>query len=67
MWERCISDRLEKIAKIQDLYLNGELKTCEQCTIARAWQKNVNKNWKGGIQVPEERLYFDISSITDLI
>jgi hypothetical protein len=43
----CGSDRLEKTDKIYDLRLNGEFKTFEQCTIAKARQKNVNKDWKG--------------------
>jgi hypothetical protein len=33
------------------------------CSIGKARQKNINKNWKCGSSVPEERLYVDISSI----
>jgi hypothetical protein len=61
----CSSDKLEKTAKINDLNLNGEFKSCEQCAIAKARQKNVKKEWKGGSQVTGERLYLDISSIKD--
>jgi hypothetical protein len=41
--ENCGSDRLEKIAKIYDLNLNGDFKTCEQFAIVKAKDKNVNK------------------------
>jgi hypothetical protein len=57
---------LEKTEKIHDLQLNGEFKTCEQCAFAKARQKNVNKDWKGGSQAPGQWLYLDISSIKDL-
>jgi hypothetical protein len=66
MLGHCGSDRLEKTTKIQNLKLNGEFKICEQCTIAKARQKNVNKDWKGGSQVPGKQLYLDISSIKEL-
>ena len=33
---------------------------------AKARQKNVNKEWKGGSQIPGERVYLDISSIKDV-
>jgi hypothetical protein len=31
--------------------------------VAKARQRNINKDWKGGSQVPGERVYLDISSI----
>jgi hypothetical protein len=31
--------------------------------VAKVRQRNVNKDWKGGSQVPGERVYLDISSI----
>ena len=65
MLGHCGSDRLEKTAKIHDFKLHGEFKTCEECTIAKARQKNVNKDWKRGSQNPGERLYLDISSVRD--
>jgi hypothetical protein len=45
------------------LKLKGEFKVCEDCALAKARQRNVNKDWKGGSQVPEERVYLGISSI----
>ena len=63
MLGHCGSDRLEKTAKIHGFNLIGDFKTCEECAIAKARQKNVKKEWKGGSQVPGERLYIDISSI----
>ena len=61
----CGVDRLTKTAQIHGLKLKGDLKVCTDCAIAKARQKNVNKDWKGGSQVPGERVYLDISSIRD--
>jgi transposase InsO family protein len=44
----------------------GTFDTCEACSIGKAKQKNINKQWKGGSSVPGERLYVDISSIQGL-
>ena len=41
----------------------GAFKTCEACSIGKARQKNINKDWKGGSLTAGERLYVDISSI----
>jgi hypothetical protein len=54
---------LERTAGIHGFKLFGELKSCEQCAISKARQKNINKEWKGSSQIPVERLYIDISSI----
>jgi hypothetical protein len=43
--------------------LKEELKVCEGCAVAKKRQRNLNKDWKGGNQVPGERVYLDISSI----
>jgi hypothetical protein len=59
----CGSDILEKTAKIHDFKVNGEFKTCEQFVITKSRHKNVNKDWKGVVHDPVERLYSDISSI----
>jgi len=66
MLGHCGSDRLQKTAKIHNLRLSGEFETCKECAIAKARQKNVNKEWKGGSQIPGERVYLDISSIKDV-
>jgi hypothetical protein len=50
------SDRLGKNAKIHNLKLNGEFKTCEQFAIAKARQKHFNKQSKGGSKFSEEQL-----------
>jgi hypothetical protein len=44
---------------------SGNFETCEQCVIAKAQQKSLNKNWLGSNNVPGERLYIDISSIKE--
>jgi hypothetical protein len=43
-WDISVQIDLEKTAKIHDLKLNGEFKTCEQWDIAKAREKNVNKD-----------------------
>jgi hypothetical protein len=44
---------------------SGNFDTCEQCAIAKAWQKNLNKNWLGSSNLPGESLYVGISSIKE--
>jgi hypothetical protein len=63
MLDHCRSDKLKKTANIHGFKLIGEFKTCEDCAISKARQKNVAKEWKGGSQIPGERLYINISSI----
>jgi hypothetical protein len=43
--------------------VNGTFDTCEACSIGKARQKSINKQWKGDSSVPGKRLYIDISSI----
>jgi hypothetical protein len=59
----CGVDRLKKTANIHRLKLKGQFKVCEDCALAKARHRNVNKDWKGGSQVPGESVYLDISSI----
>jgi hypothetical protein len=66
MLGHCGSDRLQKTAKIHSLKLSGKFETCAECAIAKARQKSVNKEWKGGSQIPGEQVYLDISSIKDV-
>jgi hypothetical protein len=54
---------LKKTTNIYGLKLKGEFKFCEDCALAKASQRNVDKGWKGGSHVPGERVYLDISSI----
>jgi hypothetical protein len=62
----CGADRLQKTAHIHGIRWKGNVEVCEDCAIAKARQKNVNKEWKGESQIPGERLYMDISSVRDL-
>jgi hypothetical protein len=55
--------RLKKTANIHGLKLKGEFKVCEDCAVDKPRQRNINKDWKGRIQVTGERVYLDISSI----
>jgi hypothetical protein len=59
----CCVDRLKKTANIHGLKLKGEFKVCEDYALSKARQRNINKDWKGGSQVPGERVSLDISSI----
>jgi hypothetical protein len=61
----CGVNCLNKTAQVHVLKLKGDFKVCEDCAVAKARQKNLNKDWKGGSQAPEERVYLDISSIRD--
>jgi hypothetical protein len=63
----CGLDRLKKTAQVHGLKLKGDFKVCRDCAIAKARQKNLNKDWKGGSQVSGERVYSDISTIRDEI
>jgi hypothetical protein len=56
---------LKKTAQVHGLKLKGNFKVCKDCAVAKARQKNLNKDWKCGIQMPGERFYLDISSIRD--
>jgi hypothetical protein len=59
----CGVDPLKKTVQVHGLKLKGNFKVCEDCAVAKARQKNLNKDWKGESQVPGERVYLDISSI----
>jgi hypothetical protein len=59
----CGVDRLKKTANIHGLKLKGDFKVCEDCALTKVRQRNVNKEWKGGSQVPEERVFLGISPI----
>jgi hypothetical protein len=59
----CGVGRSKKTANIHGLKLKGEFKVCEDCEVAKARQRNLNQDWKGGSQVPGERVNLDISSI----
>jgi hypothetical protein len=61
----CGLDRLKKTAQVHGLKLKGDFKVCNDCAVAKARQKNLNIDWKGGIQVSGERVNLDISSIRD--
>jgi hypothetical protein len=59
----CGVDSLKKTENIHGLKLKGEFKVCEDCALAKARQRNVNKDRKGGSHELGERVYLDISSI----
>jgi hypothetical protein len=59
----CGVERLKKTTNGYGLKLKGDFKVCEDCKLAKARQRHINKDWKGGSLVPGERVYLDISSI----
>jgi hypothetical protein len=61
----CGLETLKSTSKMYGLTHSGNFETCKECTVAKARQKNVNKNWLNSIDVPGERLYIDISSIAE--
>jgi hypothetical protein len=63
----CGQEVLNNTIKMYGFKSCGDFDTCEQCAIAKARQKNVNKNWLGSKNSPGERVYVDISSIKERI
>jgi hypothetical protein len=60
----CGMDKLQKTVNIHDF--KGKSGICEDCAVAKARQKNVNKEWKGSSKIPGERIYLEISSVRDV-
>jgi hypothetical protein len=54
---------LKKTINIHGLKLKGEFKVCEDCELSKTMKRNVNKERKGGNQIPRERVYIVIISI----
>jgi hypothetical protein len=59
----CAEDTARMTGKSHGHDVVGVIKPCEACSVAKARQKNINKEWKGGSVTAGERLYVDISSI----
>jgi hypothetical protein len=65
LFGHCGQEMLNKTIKMYGFKSSGSFDTCEQCEIAKARQKNVNKQWLGSSNLPDERLYIDIRSIKE--
>jgi hypothetical protein len=65
LFGHCGQEILNKTIKMYGFKSSGCFDTCEQCAIAKARQKNFNKQWLGSSNLPGERLYVDISSIKE--
>jgi hypothetical protein len=50
----CGVDCLKMTANIYGLKLKGEFKICEGCALAKARQRNINKDWEGRSQHREK-------------
>jgi hypothetical protein len=61
----CGLETLKSTSEMYGLKHSGNFETCEECAVAKARQKNVNKNWLNSSDVPGERLYINISSIAE--
>jgi hypothetical protein len=65
LFGHCGQEILNKTIKMYGFKSSGSFDTCEQCAIAKARQKNVNKQWLGSSNLPGERLYINMSSIKE--
>jgi hypothetical protein len=65
LFRYCGQEILNNTIKMYGFKSSGNFETCEQCAIAKARQKNVNKNWLGSRNLPGECLYVDIRSIKE--
>jgi hypothetical protein len=61
----CGLETLKNTARMYRYRFTGQFEVCEDCAIAKARQKNINKDWSGSSNIPGERLYVDISSIQE--
>jgi hypothetical protein len=61
----CGLETLKSTFKMYGLKHSGNFETCKECAVAKAQQKDVNKNWLNSSDVPSERLYINISSIAE--
>jgi hypothetical protein len=59
----CGTETLKNTARIYGFRFTGQFEVCEDCAIAKARQKNVNKVWSGSSNIPGERFFVDRSSI----
>jgi hypothetical protein len=65
LFGHCGQEILNKTIKMYGFKSSGSFDTCEQYAIAKARQKNINKQWPDSSNLPGERLYIDISSIKE--
>jgi hypothetical protein len=65
LFGHCAQEILNNKITMYGFKSSGDFDTCEQCSIAKARQKNVNKNWLGSGNLPWERLYVYISLIQE--
>jgi hypothetical protein len=61
LFGHCGQEILNNTIKMYGFKSSGNFNTCKKCAIAKAQQKNVNKNWLGSSDLPGERLYMWIS------
>jgi hypothetical protein len=61
----CGQEVLNNTIKMYGFESSGSFDTCEQCAVAKAWQKNLNENWLGSSDLPGEGFYADSSSIKE--
>lgn len=61
MMGHCGTKTLQKTTNILGFKLIGKIEVCQDCALVKARQKNISKEWKGGNQVPGERIYLNIS------
>jgi hypothetical protein len=65
LFGHCSQEIVNNTIKMYGFKSPNNFDTCEQCAIAKARKKNLNKNWLGSCNLSGERLYVDISSIKE--
>jgi hypothetical protein len=65
LFGHCGQEILNKTIKMYGFKSSGSFDTHEQCAIAKARQKNVNKSWLSSSNLAGERLYADTSLIKE--
>jgi hypothetical protein len=60
---QCGEDTTRKTGKCFVYDVVGDCKTYDACSVRKARQKHINRDWKGGSVIVGESLYMYISSI----
>jgi hypothetical protein len=60
----CVFKSLRCTAQIHNLTMFGNAEVFEDCSISKKKKNSINKVWLGSINIPGERIYIDISSIS---
>jgi hypothetical protein len=62
----CGQEMFNNTIKMYGFKSSGNFDAFEQCAVAKALQKNINKNWLGSRNPPGEHFYVDINLIKEI-